>query len=136
MTNIPIDVPLPDRLKQYLAQPHYVDLQLPKPGKVEVCLPLSGRLQGLVDATKAIPDDCSLTFSLLLQLGPIMASIECLIKVLKLIKPLIDIVKSLGPPPDPIKLPKAIGDFLPAAEDVLKCVLQVQLGVPMFVRDL
>src|SRR5215471_1356971 len=119
MTNIPIDVPLPDRLKQYLAQPHYVDLQLPKPGKVEVCLPLGGCLQGMVDATKAIPDDCSLSFSLLLQLGPIMASIECLIKVLKLIKPLIDLVKSLGPPPDVIKLAQTIPDFLKAAEEVV-----------------
>lgn len=136
MPNIAIDVPLPDNVKEYLAQPHCIDLALPKPSKVEVCLPLGGRIQGLVDATKEIPDDCALTFSLLLQLGPIMASIECLIKVLKLIKPLIDIVKSLGPPPDPIKLPQAISAFLPAAEDVLGCVLQVQLGVPMFVRDL
>lgn len=136
MANIPIDVPLPDSVKKYLAQPKCIDLALPKPGKAEVCLPLGGRLQGMVDATKAIPDDCSLTFSLLLQLPPIMASIECLIKVLKLVKPLIDVVKSLGPPPDPIKLGKAIPDFLDAAKEVIPCILQIQLGVPMFVRDL
>lgn len=135
MANIPIDVPLPDSVKKYLAQPHCSDIALPKPGKAEVCLPLGGRLQGMVDATKAIPDDCSLTFSLLLQLGPIMASIECLIKVLKLVKPLIDIVKALAPP-DPIKLVQVVPDFLKAAEDVIPCVLQIQLGVPMFVRDL
>lgn len=136
MTTIPIDVPLPDSLKQFLAQPHCGDFALPKPGKIELCLPLGGRIQGMVDATKSIPDDCSLIFSLLIQLGPIMASIECLIKVLKLIKPLIDVVGSLGPPPDPVKLPKAIGDFAIAAKDVAGCILQVQLGVPMFVRDL
>jgi hypothetical protein len=126
--NIAIDVPLPDNVKEYLAQPHCIDLALPKPSKVEVCLP-----QGLVDATKEIPDDCALTFSLLLQLGPIMASIECLIKVLKLIKPLIDVIKAV---PDPIKLGQVVPDFIKAAEDVLPCVLQVTLGVPMFVRDL
>jgi hypothetical protein len=136
VANLAIDVPLPDRLKQYLEQPHCLDLALPKPSKVEVCLPLGGRLKGMVDATKAIPDDCSLTFSLLLQLGPIMASIECLLKVLKLIKPLIDLVKSLGPPPDLIKLGKSIPDFLEAAKEVVPCFLQIQLGVPMFVRDL
>lgn len=134
-TTIPIDVPLPDSLKQYLAQPHCVDIALPKPGKIELCLPLGGRIQGLVDATKSIPDDCSLIFSLLLQLGPIMASIECLIKVLKLIKPLIDIIKAV-PSLNPIKIGEAMPDFLAAAKDVAGCILQVQLGVPMFVRDL
>lgn len=133
MPNLAIDVPLPDNVKEFLAQPHCIDLALPKPSKVEVCLPLGGRIQGLVDATKEIPDDCSLTFSLLLQLGPIMASIECLIKVLKLIKPLIDVIKAV---PDPLKLAKVVPDFIKAAEDVLPCVLQVTLGVPMFVRDL
>ena len=95
MSNFPIDVPLPDSVKKYLAQPHCADIALPKPGKAEVCLPLGGRLQGMVDATKGIPDDCSLTFSLLLQLGPIMASIECLIKVLKLEGQIFDAIANL-----------------------------------------
>lgn len=135
MPNIAIDVPLPDSVKEYLAQPHCVDLALPKPSKAEVCLPLGGRLQGLVDATKEIPDDCALTFSLLLQLGPIMASIECLIKVLKMVKPLIDVIKAV-PSLDGAKLMKVVPDFVTAAEEVLPCVAQVQLGVPRFVRDL
>lgn len=134
MTTFPIDVPLPESLKKFLAQPHCADISLPKPGKIEVCLPLGGRLQGLVDTNKSIPDDCSLIFSLLLQLGPIMASIECLIKVLKLIEPLIDIIKAL--PFDFFTIVKALPKFVKAAEDVLLCIGQVQFGVPMFVRDL
>lgn len=133
MPNFPIDVPLPPKVKGYLTQPHCIPL--PKPGKAEVCLPLGGRLKGMADATKGIPDDCSLTFSLLLQLGPIMASVECLIKVLKLVKPLMDVMKAI-PSLDAIKLAKVVPDFIQAAEDVLPCVAQVQLGVPMFVRDL
>jgi hypothetical protein len=89
----------------------------------------------MVDATKTIPDDCALTFSLLLQLGPIMASIECLIKVLKMIKPLIDVIKAV-PSLDVPTLLQVVPEFVKAAEDVLPCVVQVQLGVPMFVRDL
>lgn len=135
MPDFPIDVPLPDKVKEYLKQPHCIDLALPKPGKAEVCLPLGGRLQGMVDATKAIPDDCSLTFSLLLQIGPIMASIECLIKVLKMVKPLIDVIKAV-PSLDAIKLAQVVPDFIKAAEEVLPCVAQVAIGVPMFVRDL
>jgi hypothetical protein len=135
MANFSIDVPLPDKVKEYLTQPHCDDLALPKPGKVEVCLPLGGRLKGMVDATQAIPDDCSLTFSLLLQLGPIMASIECLVKVLKLIKPLMDVMKGIQTA-DISKAADAVPKFLDAAKDVLQCVAQVQLGIPMFVRDL
>ena len=133
MANFPIDVPLPDKVKKYLTQPHCVDLALPKPGKAELCLPFGGSLKGMVDATKAIPDDCSLTFSLLLQLGPIMAPMECFIKVLKLVKPLMDTLKAVTDPP---KLAQVLPDFIKAAEQVIACVAQVQLGVPMFVRDL
>src|SRR5262249_44886010 len=68
-------------------------------------------------------------------LGPIMASIECLIKVLKLIKPLMDVIKAV-PSLDVPKLLQVVPDFIKAAEDVLPCVAQVQLGIPMFVRDL
>lgn len=130
-----LEIPLPDNIKALLAQPHCIDLRLPKAGKVEVCLPLGGRMKAMVDATKAIPDDCTLSFSLLLQLAPLMASIECLIKVLKLIQPLIDVVSAL-PKLDVMKLAKAVPAFLEAAKDVMPCVLQVQIGVPMFVRDL
>jgi hypothetical protein len=136
MPNIPIDIPLPENVKQYLAQPHCIDLALPKPGKAQLCLPLGGKISGLADATKAIPDDCTLTFSLLLQLGPIMASIECLIKVLGLIKPLIDLVKGLGDLPNPSKVIGAIPAFVEAAEKVLPCIAQIAIGVPMFVKDL
>ena len=136
MPNIPIDIPLPDNVKAFLAQPRCIDLALPKPGKAQLCLPLGGKIQGLADATKTIPDDCTLTFSLLLQLGPIMASIECLIKVLGLIKPLIDLVKGLGELPNPSKVIGAIPAFVEAAEKVLPCIAQIAIGVPMFVRDL
>jgi hypothetical protein len=135
MTNIPIDVPLPDAVKQYLAQPHCVDLALPKPSKVVVCLPLGGRLQGMVDATKAIPDDCALTFSLLLQLAPLMASVECVIKLLKLVKPLVDVIKAV-PSLDVGKIAGALPAFIEAADDVIKnCVAGLVTNVPYFVRD-
>src|SRR5262249_21701540 len=87
--------------------------------------------------TKSIPDDCTLIFSLALQLGPFLANIECLMKLMKLIKPLIDVIKGLGPPPDLIKLGTAIPKFIEASGEVAECVLQLTgLGIPLFVKDL
>lgn len=132
--DVPVEVPLPASLKKVLERP--ICIPLPRPGKAEIHLPTGGTLKGVVDITKGIPDDCSLNFSLILQLAPLMASIECLVKVLKLIKPLIDVVKGLGPPPDLIKLGQAIPEFLEAAEELLPC-LAVPTPVVMipFVRD-
>ena len=94
-----IDITLPDELAQALAQPMCVDLSLPKPQKLKVQLPSGGTLQAFTDVSKGIPTDCTLTFSLLLQLAPLLASMDCLLKILKLLKPLIDAVTS--PPPTP-----------------------------------
>jgi hypothetical protein len=130
-----IDVELPPALAKLVEKP--VCIPMPKVGKAELTLPSGGKLKGVVDITKGIPDDCSLNFSLVLQLAPFMASIECLVKVLKLIKPLIDVVKSLGPPPDPVKLPKAIKDFLDAAKDLAPCLLiPTPANMVPFVRDI
>ncbi len=133
MPNIPIDVPLPDSVKKYLSTPHCLDIQFQQPQKLSLCLPFGGQIQGITDITKGIPDDCSLSFSILLQLPPIMASLACFIKVLKLVKPLMEVLQSVTNPP---KLAQVLPDFLTAAKEVVGCLLQIQLGIPMFVRDL
>jgi hypothetical protein len=113
------------------------DISLPKPQKLEITLPTGGSLKAITDASKAIPNDCSLVASLLIQLAPFLASIDCLFKLLGLVGPLIDVVKGVGPPPDPIKLGKAIPKFIEAAEKVIPCVLVVT-GAPLipFLRDI
>jgi hypothetical protein len=133
MPELSIDVKLPENVEKFLAQPACEYLKLPEPEKLKLCLPFGGQMQAIVDVTKAIPDDCSLTFSLLLQLPPLMASLGCFIKLLGLVKPLIEIVKGI---PDPIAVVKAVPDFLKAAEEVVACIAQVAIGVPMFVRDM
>jgi hypothetical protein len=132
-----IDLKLPESLQKQLSIPLCVDLSLPKPSLPQIRLPTGGSIRGIADLTKGIPSDCSLNFSLALQLAPIMASIECLVKVLGLIKPLIDVVGSLGPPPDPIKLPKAVFDFLEAAKAVAPCLLvPTPAAMLPFVKDI
>jgi hypothetical protein len=130
-----IDVPLPADLQEFLAKPKCIPL--PKPGKVEIHLPTGGTLKGIADISKAIPDDCTLIFSLALQLGPFLANIDCLMKLMKLIKPLIDIINGLKDIPDLSKILQAMPAFAVASKDVLDCIAQITvLGIPLFVRDL
>ena len=130
-----IDVPLPADLQEFLAKPKCIPL--PKPGKVEIHLPTGGTLKGIADISKAIPDDCTLIFSLALQLGPFLANIDCLMKLMKLIKPLIDIIKAIPSVPDVSKVVEAMPAFVAASKDVLDCIAQITgFGIPLFVRDL
>lgn len=127
------EIPLPEELKEFLAKPRCADISLPEPGSVSLELPTGGTIKGIGDVTKGIPTDCSLNVSLMLQLGPILANLECFIRVLKLIKPLIDVIKGLPFPPV-----KAIADFGEAATDVVECIVKftTPAGMIPFVRDI
>jgi hypothetical protein len=129
-----IDIPLPPELEEFLKKP--VCVTLPQPGKVKITLPTGGEIKGLVDVTKGIPDDCSLTFSLVLPMLTFLGNFECLFKLLKLIKPLIDIITGLTkvPPAPPVQ---AVTDFAKAAEELLPCLLvPTPANMVPFVRDL
>jgi len=130
---VSLDVQLPADLQKLLAAPLCVDIALPQPGKVSLQLPSGGTIKGIGDVTRGIPTNCSLNVSLMLQLAPILGNLECFIRVLKLIKPLIDIVKGLPFPPV-----KAITDFAEAAKEVMECItaFTTPAGIGPFVRDI
>lgn len=128
-----LDVPLPEELTAFLATPRCEDISLGEPGNVKLNLPTGGTIKGIGDVTKGIPTNCSLNISLLLQLGPILANLECFVRVLKLIKPLIDVIKGLPFPPV-----KAIQDFGEAATEVAECIVKftTPAGMLPFVKDI
>jgi hypothetical protein len=127
-----IDVPIEADLKDLFNLPPCKEIKLPSPKPLKIRLPSGGSIQALSDASKAIPSDCSLTFSLMLQIAPLLASMECLIKILKLLKPLIDVVKGLPVPPV-----KAIQEFAKAAADLAPCLLVPTPGAILpFIKDL
>ena len=132
-----IDIPLPVNIKELFDLPPCKDMKLPEPSPLKITLPTGGSINALTDISKGIPTDCSMIFNLMLQIAPFLAATECLFKLLGLIAPLIDVVKGLGPPPDPIKLGSAIPKFLKAAADLAPCLLVVT-GAPLipFLRDL
>ncbi|MEO0443352.1 MAG: hypothetical protein AAFZ92_06375 [Pseudomonadota bacterium] len=128
-----LDVPLPEEITQLLKQPVCADISLPEPASVSLKLPNGSSIKGIGDVTQGIPTSCSLNFSLLLQLGPILANLECFIKLLKLIEPLIDVVKGLPFPPV-----EAIKKFVEASADVGVCIasLTTPLGMLPFAKDI
>src|ERR1700733_14336463 len=85
-----IDIALPDELTQALTPPQCIDLSLPKPSIPTLTLPIGGQLSGMADFTRGIPTECSMNFSLVLQLAPMMASMECLLKILQFFSDLIN----------------------------------------------
>ena len=82
----PIDIPIPVDLQELMQIPECFDLRLDKPVDLSLHLPTGSVLKAMGDVSKAVPTDCALAFNLLLQLGPLLASMECLLKILKLLK--------------------------------------------------
>ncbi len=113
-----IDIAVSADLGQMFQLPSCADITLPNASGLSIQLPTGGSLQAFADISKGIPTDCSMTFSLMLQLAPFIASIQCLLNVLKLLKPLIDVIKGLPFPPA-----KAILDFGEAAVALAPCLL-------------
>jgi hypothetical protein len=125
-----VDIPVPESLREALSAPVCVDLSLPEPKKITIQLPSGAALTSLANIGQNVPNDCSLTFSLMMQIMPMMASMECVLKILKLLKPLSEAVTS--PPPTP----KLIKDIATAVADLAPCFLMVTpAGMIPFVRD-
>lgn len=136
MPDLAIDIKLEDHIVKQLQPPMCDLLKLPEPETLNLCSPFGGaRFQGIVDVTKGIPDDCSLTFSLLAQLPPFMVSMGCFIKVLKVVKPLLDFIEAVKTV-DPFKIAKAAPALVEALGEVAACLVSLVAGVPMFIKDL
>jgi hypothetical protein len=96
-----------------------------------IALPAGGKL--LASATlKQQSADCSAATNLQIQIAPWIASISCQVQILRLLKPLIDIIGNPANPPT-----AAIQEFAKAAAALGPClVAQTPAGVLPFLRDL
>ena len=114
-----IDIAVDADLEQLFQLPPCANITIPPAAGLSVQLPTGGSLQAFADISKGIPTDCSMTFSLMLQIAPFLASIQCLLNILKLLKPLIEIVKGI-----PFSIPaSAIVEFGEAAVGLAPCLL-------------
>lgn len=80
-------------------------------------VPAVGQLLGFADL-KIRTTECSADINLLTQVAPLIASMSCQLKILKLLKPLIELIKGLPNPPV-----QALLEFSEAAETLAPCLL-------------
>jgi hypothetical protein len=130
-----IDIALPAELTQALNPPVCLDLSLPQVGSSSLTLPTGLTLQGMADFTRGVPTDCSMNINLMLQLAPMMASMDCLLRVLKFIGVVVNAIKGAAMPTDLIS---AIPKIVSAADEMLQCLEIAIPGIPIctFVKDL
>lgn len=105
--------------------------QSPPTSANAVHLPTGSILHPVVENAEASVD-CSMTADLQRQTAPWLASTECLLKILALLKPLIDVVEQL-----PTPSPSALQEFAEAAVDLQPCLLMSTTASALpLVRDL
>jgi hypothetical protein len=95
-------------------------IELPKVSIPNLTLLGGAELNGFLDFSQGTPTDCKLTFNLLLQLAPLLASMACLLKVLNVIGKLQAFVEAAKPPF--LKLPGTIPDLLAAIGELKDCI--------------
>jgi hypothetical protein len=128
-----IDIELDADLSSALALPSCDEIGLRMPGSLKIHLPTGGTIQAIADLSKGMPTDCALTFSLMVQIAPLLASMECLLKILKLLKPLISVITDLPKPPSF----KTIKEFIDAASGLAPCLaIPTPVALAPFVRDI
>lgn len=129
-----LEVPLPAHVKERLQTP--ICIPMPKPGKAKITLPFGGAtIEAFNDITKGIPDDCSLNFSLMLQVAPLLANMKCFIEALKVVEPLVTLITALGKADLPA-IAQALPKFIDAVPPLVDCIAKFFIGVPLFLRDL
>lgn len=128
-----IDIKVSPDLKKLFGLEPCEMIKLPSPKKLTIQLPVGGaKIQAFSDISKGVPNDCSLTLNLMVQLAPFLAASACLFKVLALIEPLVGVIKAV---PNPVDLAKTVPKFLKAAADLAPCIA-FPVGVPFFIRDI
>lgn len=139
-----IDISMSEGLTAALTPPKCLDLRLPKPGKTELKLPTGGTIKPIPDITKGIPTDCGMNFNLALQIAPIMASMECLLKVLDFLGVVVKVITKCADPKvlPPEKLTTVLGALPEAAEKgaaLMPCINMViapPLNIIPFIKSL
>jgi len=69
---VDIDIPVSASLQDALNLPECTDIGFPMPSPLKITLPSGDELKAFTDLSKGIPNDCSMTFNLMLQLAPFL----------------------------------------------------------------
>jgi len=103
------------------------------PQAATIQLPGGASLTGMVEMPRSVPEQCRANFNLMLQLGPVLGSLRCLIALFRFVGWLIDFVKVV---PNPTAIGRKLGELPPIAAEVGKCVTAYSpLGVCPPIKD-
>lgn len=99
-------------------------IELPEIPKIpDIELPFGASLTGFLDYAEGTPTDCTASFNLMIQLMPLLVSMGCLLKILKVVAKLPDFVKAVPDvPTNPTGVTKAIPDLVDAIDDLKDCL--------------
>lgn len=83
-----------------MAEGTTVCIPVPQPEVITIPLPFGAELKSIIDASKP-PSDCAIVHSLMLQLTPLLASMACLLKMLKVFAGMKEVTDAISIPPSP-----------------------------------
>ena len=115
----------------------------PKPPQQRtIQLPTGASLTGAVELPKGLNEQCTVAFNLMLQLGPFLASIQCLLQVLQFVNDVItvarDVKDKLTPVPDIGGIVNDIEKVISDGDKLARCFGWVLPAIPLcsFIKDL
>ncbi|MBK7177997.1 MAG: hypothetical protein IPH82_12545 [Chloroflexi bacterium] len=94
---------------------------IPNAKTITIPLPMGIELRSLTDISQGPPSDCALAHSLMLQVSPMLASMTCILKMLKVFSALKDTITD-SPPFFDIT---SIGKLITALADLSSCFLLI-----------
>lgn len=110
-------------------------VEIPKvSGDLEIKLPYGASLKAFRDFSQGVPDDCALVNNLMVQIAPLLGSMACLVKILKVLEAVQSWLTDIKQPGDLIG---GIGDVLEALGEAAPCFTAVTpLGIAPFIKDI
>jgi hypothetical protein len=82
-------------------------------------LPTGGELKGVADFAAGVPTNCKIDMSLLIQLGPLLGAMGCILKILEVLGNIIEFAKAA---PDPFKMAEKVGALVSSFDQLKNCI--------------
>ena len=81
--------------------------------------PAGAELNGIADFSAGIPSNCKVSINLLVQLGPMLASMGCILKILELLGNVVEFTKAA---PDLPKMGEKVAAITSSFAEMSKCI--------------
>jgi hypothetical protein len=84
-----------------------------------ISLPAGAELKGVADFAAGVPTNCKVNMSLLVQLGPLLGAMGCILKILEVLGNIIEFAKAA---PDPFKMAEKVKALTDSFADLSSCI--------------